>query len=393
MMNRKEIKQWLNDMNIHNYHIHANLVVDVHENISFYNQPIHEIPFQLGSVKGEVVIDNCRFDTLNNVGLPFECDEFYANNNRLLSLEGCPKARKICVNHNKLQDFKGLPPDCRVLEISFNQIDSLTYMPEHNKLISLDVSGNPIKELYGLKPGITKLIANECLLENTWDIPSSVIVLHLNHNPIKKLEDLPSELSELHVNHCKLVSLDNLPKSLTNLHAQHNYITEFSAFKDFDNAFSDLISFDCSHNPIESLEFIPLSQSITLNHCGLTDRHLKDSKMCAIYLNLTNNHFVCPVFPVESSTLEGLNLINNPIEHVSGIKKIHYELGVSINNLSELLAYREIEFKSCIAQDNHQIKTIYTYEQFLQIIQAIELQQNLEKKLNPSSMIGQKRKI
>jgi hypothetical protein len=71
-MNKEEIKDWLAKEYIRKYTIHDNLVVDIHENVYLGFGGLTSFPFQFGIVQGS-----------------FSC-----SNNKLTSLEHCPKVIK-----------------------------------------------------------------------------------------------------------------------------------------------------------------------------------------------------------------------------------------------------------------------------------------------------------
>ena len=114
-LNTKEgIKEWLDLMEIKNYKVNEDLIVDVNDDINIYNKGLTEIPIQFGIVKGD----------------------FYCYHNNLKSLEGCPIKVNgdFCCSRNKLTSLEYASEiingnfDC-----SFNNLKSLKYTPKEIK--------------------------------------------------------------------------------------------------------------------------------------------------------------------------------------------------------------------------------------------------------------------
>lgn len=113
---KKDIKNWLGDMNIDKYTINDDLSVDTHGeelNISF--RSLEYIPVQFNIVKGPFWCSSNKLKSLK--GSPKYLIQskfrtaFYCNNNNLTSMEYCSPEIDYqfnCMNNN-IFDLKGLP--------------------------------------------------------------------------------------------------------------------------------------------------------------------------------------------------------------------------------------------------------------------------------------------
>ena len=86
-----ELIEELEEFGINNYIINNDNTIDVDGDVNLHRKNLTKIPFKFGKVTGS----------------------FYCSNNRLTSLEGCPKevgGSFIC-SHNKLKDLIGGPQE------------------------------------------------------------------------------------------------------------------------------------------------------------------------------------------------------------------------------------------------------------------------------------------
>lgn len=90
LTNELEIKAWLKDMDIDNYHIHENLTVDVHSSVDISEKNLSYLPLQFGQVNGDF---NCSMNELTSLkGSPFIVrGEAYFSENKIKSLNFLPK--------------------------------------------------------------------------------------------------------------------------------------------------------------------------------------------------------------------------------------------------------------------------------------------------------------
>lgn len=211
---KEEIKQWLNEMNIQNYHIHDDLVVDVQESVVLFQNSLHEIPVQFGIVKGdfeashnalksakgsprivlgsygmrgnnltdalyfpEYVKDNVllganKITTFKNTPLKKVEGCLQAERNKLTSFEDFPYVKyTINVRHNEITSFKGLQDTMLgSLIVAHNKITSFQYCP---RIINedLDLSNNFITRVENTPERVNTLILLGNLLEEFIDLP------------------------------------------------------------------------------------------------------------------------------------------------------------------------------------------------------------------------------
>lgn len=105
----EELDEMLKDLEIDNYEIKDNLVVDVQGDVNLADKGIVEIPFKFGRIDGNFNISVNRLETLKNmpdyVGGDFNC-----SNNVLKSLEGCPQyiGGDLHATKNNIKSTKGI---------------------------------------------------------------------------------------------------------------------------------------------------------------------------------------------------------------------------------------------------------------------------------------------
>lgn len=105
--NKKDIEDWLNSMNIKNYSIDKNNVVDVYNDVILINKNLSCLPVQFGIVKG---CFNCSHNKLTTLlGTPKNVYGFFdCSHNLLSSLQYMPTNVISYINcsHNKLNTLK-----------------------------------------------------------------------------------------------------------------------------------------------------------------------------------------------------------------------------------------------------------------------------------------------
>lgn len=117
-MNKEQIFDFLFDLNIQNFKINDDLVVDINESISLQGMELTKLPFKFGSISGYFDCSDNKLTTLK--GCPKLIDGFFdCSNNELISLKHGPiKVGSFynCYN-NKLTDLSHLP---KVIEESID---------------------------------------------------------------------------------------------------------------------------------------------------------------------------------------------------------------------------------------------------------------------------------
>ena len=83
-MNKEQIFDFLFDLNIQNFKINDDLVVDINESISLQGMGLSELPFKFGSIDGYFDCSDNKLTTLK--GCPYLIDGFFdCSNNELIS--------------------------------------------------------------------------------------------------------------------------------------------------------------------------------------------------------------------------------------------------------------------------------------------------------------------
>ena len=163
-----QIEEWLYEMGIKNYTINDDLTVDVDGNVELQRKFITEIPIQFGEVRGSFYAFDNKITSLK--GCPNKVTgQFNFYNNCLTSLEGCPEeiGEDLNVAQNKLTTLNGSPNKVGGdLNAFNNSIKSLkggpievtgNFMVFNNRLTSLkgapehiggeiDIDRNPLPE-------------------------------------------------------------------------------------------------------------------------------------------------------------------------------------------------------------------------------------------------------
>lgn len=190
---KEDIEDWLKKMNIKNYNINKDLTVDVYDNVNISKKQLKYIPIQ--------------FRTITN--------DFYCNNNRLISLEGCPSKvdGDFRCNNNQLTSLEFGPYDVEEnYECEYNQLTSLKGCPDlikgdfrcnDNIINTLEycpiiinrtffLGNNKLKNLEGCCPkiGYGLCLENNCLesLKGCPDVPDGTLILFDNN--IQNLKDI-----------------------------------------------------------------------------------------------------------------------------------------------------------------------------------------------------------
>jgi hypothetical protein len=127
---KKDIQNWLNEMNITDYTINEDLTVDVNGSVDLKAKGFTSIPIQFGMVKGIFQCSNNRLKTLE--GTPHTVDGiFKCDFNKLENLVGGPKIATYayeCENNN-LSSLLGSPDKTRYFNCSNNKLTDLSNGP------------------------------------------------------------------------------------------------------------------------------------------------------------------------------------------------------------------------------------------------------------------------
>lgn len=110
-MNKQEIYDYLDELDVFDYTVNDDLTVDGRYNVNLYNMIMEdELPFNFNHVKGIFEIDSNDLTSLK--GCPKIVGKgFYCNDNQLTSLKGCPKSVGGTFNcdNNKLTSLEHSP--------------------------------------------------------------------------------------------------------------------------------------------------------------------------------------------------------------------------------------------------------------------------------------------
>jgi hypothetical protein len=176
LTNKEDIQNWLDKMNIKNYTIYDNLVVDVDYPVLLSYKNIETIPFQFGVVQRDFLINGNKLKTLK--GMPFQIKgKMDCSRNQLISLEYTPQkiSTSMICGHNQIKSLKGLPSKINWdLFINDNQLSNLDYLPSEIGNV-LNINNNPLTSLKGIKKignylQIKNINLSNCSIDDLLDI-------------------------------------------------------------------------------------------------------------------------------------------------------------------------------------------------------------------------------
>jgi hypothetical protein len=107
---KEDVQRWLDEMEIQNYTISSNLIVNVKGDVSLINKQLTTIPVQFGVVNGDFIISMNKLTSLK--GSPTKVGgSFYCTDNKLENLEYSPRivGGDFYCTFNHLKTLKGAP--------------------------------------------------------------------------------------------------------------------------------------------------------------------------------------------------------------------------------------------------------------------------------------------
>lgn len=284
---KKDIEEWLYQMNICKYTIYDNLIVDVHQDVILnIKTRFKHFPVKFGIITGDFNCSHLGLTTLT--GCPTEVQgSFHCDNNKLTSLNNCPISiwGDFDCSYNLLINLKGFPI---YLNGSFycneNKLTSLEYMPEKING-SLIISFNSINSLKGCPKIIMEYF--DCGYNNLTSLEYSPEYVNgyfnCSHNKLKTLMGLSKKIGGLDCSDNELITFLFLPESIKlNLFVQHNKINE-NELVNFNSIVGGEIYNDFNLSTTQFLlkakEMRVLSEKETLlNTVSATERTFKKNK-------------------------------------------------------------------------------------------------------------------
>lgn len=197
LIEKSEIISWLDKMEVKNFTINDDMIVDVKGDVILSKKELLYIPIKFGIVYGDFLIESNFLKNL--IGCPKKVmGVFSCNRNRLISLEGCP-------------DFVGKDFYC-----CENKLESLNFCPIEVKS-SFYCNNNKLKTLKADKAYIVGGYFNcsSNLLETLEGSPNKIMGSFLcSNNKLKTLKHTPEYIQK-------------------NLYLEENDITDFLTFPKF----------------------------------------------------------------------------------------------------------------------------------------------------------------
>jgi len=134
--NKKEIKKWLDEMEIERYKINPDNTVDVEGSVIIYHKRLTIIPVQFRNVKYHFICDNNKLDSF--IGMPSNIGgDLYLDNNNISSLHNLHKHLKK-LDHKFFCDQN--PIKSHILSVFF--IKGLNFIEIDNKQVQKIVNDN-----------------------------------------------------------------------------------------------------------------------------------------------------------------------------------------------------------------------------------------------------------
>lgn len=257
---KSEIKDWLVSMNIQNYKIHDNLVVDVNYSVDISKRSLTHIPVQFGVVKGSF---RCAHNKLSSLkGSPHSIrDDFDCSFNKLTSLEHSPEeiGGDFDCSDNQLTTLKGMLIKQSILkgnfECSFNKLTCLKFAPFEIQG-SLNCEHNEISTLIDM-PQIIKL-SFKCAYNYLTSLEGISLEfsdsLDCSFNQLQSLKHCPLNLIDLYCEQNNLTSLDGIGFIKERLVFSYNKVSHLPS----QLATMPLIELDAKNNKLTSLVNSPL---------------------------------------------------------------------------------------------------------------------------------------
>lgn len=367
-MNDEKIKKWLDDNDIQGYTIHEDLTVSVDNPVDLSSLAIDCIPFKFREISGMLNISHCKFTTLKDVGLPKKCDYFFAENNRITSLEGCPETTHISLENNCLTNLDYLPSTCEDLNIAHNHIASLKGIKNSN-LESLRISFNPLNVIDELSEKLYRLEAESCHIKTLPVLPEALKVLYCGSNELISIPPLSEEMAVLDLSRNEITDFSNLPARITEKLVLDNNIIRKLPPK------------------------LYVRGLLSLNHCFLSDEIMKPINLTDIKrLFIANNPLSMLDLPV--SMIE-IDICQTPLKNLNNLKDVQFII-IDLNE-ENIFLMKDIDFDTCISFNfpnylKEEYYPEYNYTQIKKMIQTIEMKNQLNNNIQ-EKIISKKRKI
>lgn len=306
---KRKIINWLERMDIKNYIVHDNGIVDVEGNVDISECNLKVIPVQFGHVSGQF---SCARNKLSSLqGSPLHVTKLVACDNKITSLRYCSEDLEFLdCSYNKLSNLKFCPSKLKELLCSVNQIRSLRHTP--TSLHTLDCSRNSLISL------------KHC--------PSPLNIFLCTMNALKTLK------------YCPVV--------------KDKFDCSWNALKTLKHAPAPVDYFSCSGNPLRSVKYAPSSVfEFSAVQTGLkTLQNTPECKRLYVYNNELKNLFGI------SQMVETLNCAHNKIEHFQGLPNtikyifggdncIQTLKGLSLNLMDLELDNNPLMFKDFLESD------------------------------------------
>ena len=194
------------------------------------------------------------------------------------------------------------------LDLSFKNIIRLEKIP--NSINNINLSGNQIKNLSNLNDDLKELSAINNRIFKIENLPP-LEKLNLSHNNISEIENLPDSLIDLNLTGNKKISkVKNIPETLVKINLGNCIIDEVELPKSATHV-------NLSNNKIRNINIHEKVENLNLSNNDLNSMpklfsFIKD-------LNLSNNRII-KISGIKSlSKLEALNLSNNKIKKIENL--------------------------------------------------------------------------
>jgi Leucine-rich repeat (LRR) protein len=210
------------------------------QNLSLYELPMLPEHITMLDISGNyitfidelpanLVMLNAKGNRIESIRLPDNISVVNLTYNNLSEINLPSKVQNLSIAYNNFTVMPPLPPNIWYLDVSYNKIDTIEYLPDilkgficiHNQLEKLpnipiyleylDCSGNKLVELPTLTENLSKLICSNNQIKSIETLPKNLIIFDCEGNQFEKLPVFGKEIKFINYNNNKFKNNLKLP--------------------------------------------------------------------------------------------------------------------------------------------------------------------------------------
>lgn len=170
-----------------------------------------------------------------------------------------------------LEEIPEIPSSVEILHLNHNKIKNINNLPKNLK--KLYISNNEIEEIKDLPSKIEKLYLNENQIKNVYNLPKNLRKLLLNYNNIRKLSELPDNLISLDISYNEISELPSLRYGLEILYCHHNELTELPHLP------LSLKELNCANNQLIKIPNLPKNINLIAMNNPVFDKYYQVKRL------------------------------------------------------------------------------------------------------------------